>query len=88
MTACSFLNEDGSTAFVVLAVVLDSFGDALLEDTKRVLSDFLFSEVISDKVLDKFGDILIALGEIFGELIDDHDSKLFSLLYGLRLLDG
>lgn len=76
------------TALVVLAILLHCSGDAALEGSEGLFSDFFFGEVVGDDIFDEFADVLISFGEIFGEFVGDHVPELFSLLDGLCLFDG
>jgi hypothetical protein len=69
-------------------VVINSLGDILFEGSERFLGDFLAAKILSDEILDEFGDVFISFGKIFVKLVCDHLSELFSLLDGLSLFDG
>jgi hypothetical protein len=72
----------------LLFVLINSFGDILLEGSKRFFGDFLSAKIVSDKVLDEFGDVFVAFSEVFVELVGDHLSELLPLLDCLGFFDG
>ena len=76
-----FLYRGKFTTFVISSIILDCPGNFLLKRPERLLGNLLFSEVFGNDLLNDFGDIFVSFGEIFIELIHDHGSKLFSLLY-------
>jgi len=69
-------------------VVINSLGDFLLERSEGFFGDFLSTKILSDKILDEFGDVFISFGKIFMKLVCDHLSELVSLLDGLSFFDG
>ena len=60
----------------------------MLEGSKRFFGDFLSAKIVSDKVLDEFGDVFVAFSEVFVELVGDHLSELLPLLDCLGFFDG
>jgi len=76
------------TTFVIFTIIFNSFCDLLLENSKRILSDFFLGEVLDHDLIDKFNNIFVSFGEIFIKFISNHGSKLLSLLDSLSLLDG
>jgi hypothetical protein len=71
-TVSWFLNVGVFTAFVVAAIVFNGFADGLFELSECVFRHFLLLKETSDYVFDNFAEVLVALGEILVELIDDH----------------
>lgn len=84
---CFFLYRVIHTCLVIPAIIVYSLGNVLLEYPERVLRDFLLGEVITYDLFDQLPNVLIALCQIFGELVHNHMPKLLPLLDGLCLLD-
>ena len=84
---CFFLYEIMCTTFIIFAIILNSLRYFLLEMTERLFSNFLFAEIISDLLLNQFSNIFISFGKIFVKFINNHSSKLLTLLDGLSLLN-
>lgn len=74
-------------ALAVFSICFNSFCDILFQRPQRIFCNFLSAEVISDDILNEFGDVLISLGEVFVKFVCDHLSQLFALLNGLGFLD-
>ena len=70
----------------LFSILFNSFRDILFQGPEGLLCDFFPSEIISNDIVNKAGDVFISLGEIFIELIGDHLSQLFPLLDGLSFL--
>lgn len=84
---CFFLYEMIYTTFIIFTIILNSLRYFLLEMTERLLSNFLFAEIISDLLLDQFSNIFISFSKIFVKFINNHSSKLLTLLDSLSLLN-
>ena len=75
------------TTFIIFAIIFYGLGDSLLKDSQRLLSDFLFAEIITDLLFDQFSNVFISFGEIFVKFVNNHGSELVALLDGLGLFD-
>ena len=84
---CFFLYKMIYTTFIIFAIIFYGLGDSLLKDSQRLLSDFLFAEIITDLLFDQFSNVFISFGEIFVKFVNNHGSELFALLDGLGLFD-
>lgn len=87
LNVCFFLYEMIYTTFIIFTIILNSLRYFLLEMTERLLSNFLFAKIISDLLLDQFSNIFISFSKIFVKFINNHSSKLLTLLDSLSLLN-
>lgn len=87
LNVCFFLYEMIYTTFIIFTIILNSLRYFLLEMTERLLSNFLFAKIMSDLLLDQFSNIFISFSKIFVKFINNHSSKLLTLLDSLSLLN-